>query len=328
MPTDPRPLRDRLRSRIGALVVDNMFNGLATVGRLHPRARPARHNVEVLRDIAYSPSGLPEHRLDIYRPTAPKPGSPLPVVLYIHGGGFRILSKDTHWLMGLAFAREGYLVVNINYRLAPQNPFPAAIVDTCDAFGWVVRNIRSFGGDLDRLAFAGESAGANLATALTLATCYPRPEPWARAAFDLGVTPRATVAACGMLQVSDVARFARRKPLSSWLNDRLMEVSRAYLHGVAPSLDGTLDLADPLILLERGDAPARPLPPFFAPVGTADPLLDDTRRLQIALDRLGVVCRSRYYPGEVHAFHAMIFRKNARRCWRDIYAFLGEHIPR
>ena len=50
-------------------------------------------------------------------------------MLYVHGGGFRILSKDTHWIMGLAFARRGFLVFNIGYRLAPKHPFPAAIAD-------------------------------------------------------------------------------------------------------------------------------------------------------------------------------------------------------
>ena len=55
-------------------------------------------------------TGLLEHRLDIYRPR--ESSGPLPIVLYIHGGGFRILSKDTHWVMGLAFARREFLVFN------------------------------------------------------------------------------------------------------------------------------------------------------------------------------------------------------------------------
>ena len=87
------------------------------------------------------------------------------------------------------------------------------------------------------------------------------------------------------------------------------------------------DLADPVVMLERGEAPARALPPFFAGVGTADVLLDDTRRLKAALDRLGVPCDARYYPGEIHAFHAMVWRPNAKAFWRDTYAFLGKHVP-
>src|SRR5262245_28346673 len=90
--------RDRLRRRGGAFVVDNFFRAIATAGRLHPLARPGRHGVEVLRDLPYLPTGEVEHLLDLYRPVD-RAGEPRPVVLYVHGGGFRILSKDTHWIM-------------------------------------------------------------------------------------------------------------------------------------------------------------------------------------------------------------------------------------
>jgi acetyl esterase len=250
-------------------------------------------------------------------------------VLYVHGGGFRILSKDTHWIMGLAFARRGFLVFNVSYRLAPIHPFPAAVEDVSAAFAWVVRNAASYGGDLTRLVLAGESAGANLVTTLALSTVYPREELVARRVFDANVVPRAVVPACGIFQVSDVARIARDKPhMSRFLADRLEEVESAYL-GRDPSRHGALlDLADPLVWAERCEAPARPLPPFFLPVGTKDPLLRDTRRLAAALRALGTTAVDRYYEGEVHAFHAFPFLPNARRCWADTYSFLEEHVPR
>ena len=69
--------------------------------------------MERIVDLAYHRDGTAEHRLDLYRPIE-RTGL-LPVVFYIHGGGFRILSKDTHWIMALMFARHGYLVYNINY---------------------------------------------------------------------------------------------------------------------------------------------------------------------------------------------------------------------
>src|SRR5205807_573152 len=100
----------------------------------------------------------------------------------------------------------------------------------------------------------------------------------------------------------------------------------SYLRGVKPAHPSELDLADPVVALERGAAPDRPLPPFFLPVGTADPLLDDTRRLKAALDRLGVRCDARYYAREPHAFHALVFRPNAQKCWADAFAFLDEHV--
>src|SRR6266568_8892552 len=168
------PALKLLRMKAGALFVDNAFRGLSRLGRLHPRADPGRHGVEVLRDIAYLPTGQRAHTLDVYRPR--DRSGPLPVVLYVHGGGFRILSKETHWLMALAFARRGFIVFNINYRLAPLEPYPAAIADACAAYVWVERNAARYGGDTSRLVLAGESAGANLVTALTLTAVMPRPE--------------------------------------------------------------------------------------------------------------------------------------------------------
>ena len=111
--------------------------------------------------------------------------------------------------------------------------------------------------------------------------------------------------------------------MSTFVAERLLEVERSYL-GHAP-YPVSLDLADPLVLFERGEAPARPLPPFFLPVGTKDPLLDDTRRLARALRALGAVAEERYYPGEPHAFHAFVMREVARQCWRDTYDFLERH---
>jgi acetyl esterase len=320
-------LPERLRRSTGALVVDNFFRGIARAGLLHPNARPERHNVEVIRNLPYRATGLPEHQLDIYRPRDSRATGPVPIVLYVHGGGFRILSKDTHWIMGLAFARRGYLVLNISYRLAPRHRFPAALEDVSAALEWVARHAPSYGGDLERVAFAGESAGANLVTSLALMTSYQRPEPFARAAFDTGVRARAVVAACGLLQVTDTHRFRRRWPhMHGFVHDRLLEVTDAYLGNLARHAPGALDLADPLLVFERGDSPARPLPPFFAPCGTKDPLLDDARRLKIALDRLEVPCELRFYPGELHAFHALVFLPNARRCWAHTYRFLDQHL--
>jgi len=316
-------LRDRLRVRVGRLAVDSFFRGMSVVGRLHPRSDPARHGVDVLRDVPYRDTGLPDHTLDIYRPA--HGDGPWPVVLYVHGGGFRILSKDSHWIMGLSFARRGYLVFNINYRLAPAHPFPAALEDTCDAYSWVVEHAAEYGGDLERLVFAGESAGANLIAGLTLCLCYQRPEEAARQVWQTGVVPRAVVPACGVFQVTDPARFAIDGKLPQWVLDRLDEVTDAYLpRAVRDSTN--IDLADPVVVLERGEQPARPLPPFFLPVGTGDALQDDTRRMDRALAALGVPSRATYYAGEVHAFHAFVFRANARKCWNDTFAFLEEHL--
>jgi acetyl esterase len=332
-------LGEGARRYLGAAVVDGFFNGFSRVARLHPQASPARHAVEHLRDIRYFDSTLREHLLDVYRPAHPTAGRhagapptyrrhhgpPWPIVFYVHGGGFRILSKDTHWIMGLGFARRGFVVFNVSYRLAPKHRYPAAIEDVCRAFKWVVQNAERFGGDPTRVVLAGESAGANLAASLAVTLAYEREEPFAREAYATGIVPNAVVPACGVFQVSDMARLRRRKPgMSSFIADRLAEIESAYLGADAATC--SRDLADPLLVFERGEKPSRPIPPFFLPVGTRDPLLPDTRRMAIALRNLGVKAVDAYYPGELHAFHALVMRESARKCWRDTFAFLDEHV--
>jgi acetyl esterase len=274
--------------------------------------------MDIVGDVPYRPTGRKEHMLDVYR--AHGLTTPAPVVLYIHGGGFRILSKETHWLMAAAFARRGYLVFNINYRLAPADPFPAAVEDASAALTWVHAHAADYGGDPDRIVLAGESAGGNLVTALAIGACYDRPEPYTVSLREMPV-PVAVLPACGLLQTTDVARVRRRRPkMSRFVQQRLQECETGYL---AASAAANFDLADPLLVLEAGRAPLRALPPFMAICGTRDPLLDDTRRLGAALDRLGVDNEVRVYPGEVHAFHAFLWRPEARRAWGDMFAFLG-----
>jgi len=324
MPAMSSPVRrhrlGRFQDQLAHGLSSAFFHGLSRAGRLHPASDPRRHRVEVLRDLRYQSGTGDDHVLDVYRPTG-RPG-PLPVVLYVHGGAFRILSKDTHWLMGLAFARHGYLVLNISYRLAPRHPYPAAIEDTCAAWTWALDHVAGLGGDPARIAVAGESAGGNLVTALTLAACQRRDEPFARAVYDAGVVPCATLPFCALLEVSRPERFVRR-PMPSWVHGMLRATSASYLQD-APR-GRYRDLADPLVVFERGRELDRPLPPFVAPVGTRDPLLDATRRLEKALVAMGVPCEARYYPGGIHAFQALVWQPIARHCWRDALAFLDRH---
>ncbi len=312
-----------LRMRVGRAVVDTAWAVLSHGWRKMPMARPDRHGVTCHYNVPYAPDGETHHLLDIYKPA--KGTGPWPVVMYIHGGGFRILSKDSHWGMGLAFAKRGYLVCLVNYRLAPKHRYPAAVEDVATALQWIVQHAHEYGGDASRLVLAGESAGANLATSLALTTAYRRDEPFARAVFDADIRPRAVIAKCGMHQVSDPERFARRKKLPTFLQDRILEVSQSYLPvGSVP--EGYLDLADPVVFLERGVRPERPLPPFFSSVGTADPILDDTRRLHTALEKLGMRSEVRYYRGEIHAFQAIQFLPNAKKYWREMHGFLDEVV--
>ncbi len=309
----------RVRVHAGAAALDGAFSALAAAGRLHPRLQPAKLSITVERDLPYRVGGAAPHRLDVYRPPAGTANGRC--VLYIHGGGFRILSKDTHYGMAISFARRGYTVFNIDYRLAPKHPFPAAIDDACAAYRWVVENAERYGADARQMVVAGESAGANLALGVVVAACWDRPEPYAQRVWQTGVVPVAAIPACGLLQVTDPWRFARRRRLRQVVADRIEEVSEAYLG--APRSELT-ELADPLVIVEHGGAPGRPLPPMYVPVGMRDPLLDDSRRLGAAMARRGVRCDVDVFPNQIHAFHAMLWMDDARACWRTTHRFLND----
>ena len=157
---------DELRKRAGGAFIGGTLNSLTRVMRLHPEARALLKQVEVERNIAYGSGDMPERVLDVYRPRGET--GPLPTFLYIHGGGFRILSKDTHWMMNALFALRGFTVFSINYRLVPKHPFPAALEDVFAAASWIKAHGAEYGADVSRWAVGGESAGGNLTTALSI----------------------------------------------------------------------------------------------------------------------------------------------------------------
>jgi len=317
-------LRDRVRKRALRVAIQASF---ATLGRLtaySPLAWPSLHGVRRFRDVPYFATGRRDHLLDVY---VPKKNAGLrPVVLYLHGGGLMSLSKETHLPLALAFARRGFVVFNANYRLAPSNRYPAAHEDAARAYVWMVENAARYGGDVRRLVLAGESAGANLAASLAIAACYERPEPFAKKVFATGVVPRVVLPACGILQITDPLRIARRRPVPAWLQDRISEVGELYLPAGHDTPPAEVPPADPLLIFERGEKTARPLPTFFSIVGTRDILLDDTRRLKAALDRMRVPAEARYYERGMHAFHAFFLDKTARQSWADTFAFLDRNL--
>lgn len=313
----------RMRRQVGKSLTKGFFLAGAHGARVLPVSIPAVHGVEVQRDLAYGPR--PEHRLDLYRPK--KVSGRLPTVVYVHGGAFHFMSKGTHWMFALMYARAGYQVLTLDYRLAPEHRYPAAVEDLCQFIVWLRDNADTHRVDLERLALAGESAGGNLATALTLALTTRRDEHFARAAFDTGVVPKVALPACAVLQVSDPGHIPVSGFASTFFMDRFEEMATAYLPTTPlPLGHRALDLVDIIVALERGEPTDRPLPKFFAPSGAADPLKHDAARLETVLRARGVHVEAPVYEGGMHAFHAFVFNAKARRCWRDKYAFLAQHL--
>jgi acetyl esterase len=315
-----------VRRDAGEKLIGGLAKAAALAAELHPLAHPP--GVTVTRGVRYREGGETRHQLDVYRPRAA--AGPLPIVMYVHGGGLTNLSKETHRLMGRTFAARGALVFNVDYRLAPRHRFPAAHEDVFAAYRWIVEHAAALGGDLSRITLAGESAGAGLVTSLALATSYDRPEPFAHQVFALDVRPRLVLPASPHVQISAPEQTlgeATREPGGGqrpWflVRDRVRGVFEKYL---APAAAGGVDtaLADPLRLLELSAPPERPLPSFFVVASRADPLLAQSKRLAAALERLGVRSELGVYGGG-HAFHAQIWRSEAQRAWRDMF----DHLDR
>ncbi len=294
---------------LGGIALDTGLRSLAWVARRHPTWQPARWGVDVLRDLVPDPARGREHWCDVYRPMAG--GEGLPLVVYVHGGSFRLLSKDSHFAAGLRFAAEGAVVVVPNYPLAPKHPFPEPLEAVLDAVVWARANATSWGADPERLVLAGESAGANLATAATLALIGVT-DGLTRA--PIGGPPKRLIASMGLLQTSDPGRFARRRPIGTFLDKRIRSACTAYHPNGRPH-----PLADPLLTIES-DTPLPHFPPTHVAGAIRDALLDDSRRLRDALTRRGLPCQWHIGDG-IHAYHFLPGKREGEALWRELTAF-------
>ncbi len=124
------------------------------INRLAPRTG------SIVRNKHYGESEPAKQSLDLILPRC---GSAWPVLIFIHGGGFSSQDKLGYQRLAKTFAHQGYLVCNIDYRLAPRWKYPVQLDDVAEAVRWCWEHVREYGGDRERLFLAGDSAGAYLA---------------------------------------------------------------------------------------------------------------------------------------------------------------------
>ncbi|MEM6731024.1 MAG: alpha/beta hydrolase [Myxococcota bacterium] len=311
-----------MRRRAASRVLEAVFYTASTLGKTHPGRRLAA--VERISDLAYETGGGYERTLDVYRPR--DRSGVLPAVVYIHGGAFRVLSKDSHWLMGTQFASAGCVCFNINYRLAPANPYPAALEDVARALQWIVEHAALYDADPEQLVVAGESAGANLSLAYTAGACLPSQEPIADRIKSLGIVPKVIMPNCGILEATRPERFENDPRVRSWwVMDRIRTVSKSYTPGWK-SGDPAVGLADPLVMMESDLEFEREWPATFIGCGDADPIADDSERLARALEQRGVDVALRWYAEQPHAFQMMVWRDEAKAFWKDSFDFLKARL--
>jgi acetyl esterase len=240
----------------------------------------------------------------------PEGGGPHPVLVYLHGGGWVSGSPRTHRKLAHRFAEAGFLVVNVDYRLAPEHPFPAGFEDCVAAVRWAAHEAERFGGDPERLAIGGDSAGGNLSAATAIALARDRSAPRIGAALLLyGVFDFATI----------------RDGLD--VDQRLAEVGRGMVDLMVHSYLGAG--APPALLHDPRVSPlhaAEHLPPSFVVVGGADPLVGQARRLAEALGQAGVPHEHVLVEGMPHGFAQMEFFPQARQTIDRMVEFLRKHL--
>jgi acetyl esterase len=290
-PTDRSIPIERQRERIKRLMT-SMPGKPETVERIENRSIPG-------------PAGkLP---IRIYWPSS-KPS--LPILVYFHGGAFRVCDLDTHDRIcrGLA-AKAAVLVVSVGYRLAPEDPFPAAVEDCYAAVKWVFEHASGLGGDPMRIAVGGDSAGGNLAAVTAInARNLGRPN----LAFQLLVYP-----------VTDMSSYETE----SWQNlgsDYLLtrEAADFMRRDYIPDLsERSNPLASPLLVENLQD-----LPPALVITAEFDPLRDEGEAYVRKLQSAGVPARYMRFEGVLHGFFGIpIFRKG-RQALDEAAAILQEAL--
>jgi len=211
-----------------------------------------------------------------------------PCLVFFHGGGWVIGDLDTHDVVCRKLAEGGELIViSVDYRLAPEHKFPAAVEDAIGATDWIAANAAALGIDAARLCVGGDSAGGNLATVVTLA------------ARD-GNGP----AIAGQVLVYPATDFAMTHPSHSE-----PETSRLLTHTVIRwfrdhYLNGVTDVQDWRASPARATALAG-LPPAYVLTAGADPLRDEGDEYARRLKDAGVPVTYRHFPGQFHGFFTM-----------------------
>jgi acetyl esterase/lipase len=276
------------RTRIEAEQRARLSAGLEWPAILAPF--PIRHpGVERIRDIRYGRAAAVNLYLDVYRPRS-HAAAPRPVFFYVHGGGWMIGTKDTQGLpLMYHLAAQGWVCVNVNYRLSPHATFPDHLLDLKRALAWLREHAAEYGADSGFVAVGGGSAGGHLAALLALTANDPEYQP----GFEHADT---RVQAC--VPIYGVYDFV--EPGGTWHHRELRPVLERHIMKTTLEEDPkAFEKASPLHRIGP-DAP-----PFFVVHGAADTLVppEEARAFVRALrERSRALVAYAEIPGAQHAF--------------------------
>jgi acetyl esterase len=226
--------------------------------------------------------------LRLYRPAGTQGTDVLPVLVYFHGGGWTIGDLDTHDVLCRQLAQaSGAAVVSVDYRLGPEQRFPAAVDDCVAATRWVREQARDLALDASRLAVGGDSAGGNLAAVVCL-VLREAGEPLP--AFQLLIYPATDMRAVAPSHTSNGQGYL------------LTRDSIAYYRGhyLADAAQWTDWRASPLLAPDH-----RGLPPALVLTAGFDPLRDEGLQYANALSAAGVPAQYVCFERQIHGFITM-----------------------
>jgi acetyl esterase len=232
----------------------------------------------------------------VYRPAVE---GTAPTVVFLHGGGFVIGDLDTHEGVCRLLSHDvGAVVVSVDYRLAPEHRFPAAVDDAYAALTWVAAHIDEYGGDAARLVVGGDSAGGNLA-----AVC-------AQLAHRDGLALAAQLLVYPSVDL--LGDFASRTENAEgyFLTLKDMEWFAANYTGIAGGVEALSHpdvaalAADPRLSPLRADS-LDGLAPAVVATAEFDPLRDEGNAYAVALEQAGVPVEHRQFAGLIHGFYGL-----------------------
>lgn len=246
-------------------------------GPPEPVARATDHT------IAGPASTIP---VRIYTPVGE--GGPFPVLVYFHGGGWVLGSADVLDVPCRALTnRAGCVLVSVDYRLAPEHPFPAAVDDATAATRWVAGNASAINGDPARIAVGGDSAGGNLAAVVARLLRDRQEHPLV---YQLLVYPVTNYDFSTASYQENAAGYGLTKNGMKWFWD----------HYLQADADGRHPHASPLLALDL-----QGLPPALVITAEYDPLRDEGESYAACLREAGVAVQATRYDGMIHGFFTL-----------------------
>lgn len=268
---------------------------------------PEPEGIRKVEDIVYTVSATKEeepwHLADIYYPESWE-GETYPVIVSIHGGGWFYGDKKLYSLYTKYLASKGFAVVNFNYRLAPEYPYPCGFLDCCRLMDFLAKNAKEYRLDLSRLYTVGDSAGAQLVSQYSIFATSEEYRSLFEEAKELTLPVPAKVALnCGVYEL-----YGREDSRASanYLPEKLSEK-------LTESITHVLDYMN-------GD-----FPKTFLMASVNDSLLPASLVLKKKLEECGVPHEYHEYghtnPADAHVFHVNLRSEEGQRCNKDELEF-------